>query len=105
MSNDFIDLMVQIEAEAAAEGPEGIARSNELRARYRLANQLITLRREAHFSQRKLASVTGIQQSEISRIERGVLAPNESTGTRLASAFGYELALVPSSRSKERVPG
>jgi hypothetical protein len=34
-----------------------------------------------------------------------VLAPNESTWTRLASAFDYELALVPSSRSKERVPG
>jgi predicted XRE-type DNA-binding protein len=96
MSNDFSELMASIEAEA--EGPGGIRRLNELRTRYRLANQLITLRRQAKLSQSELARITGILQSEISRIECGVTAPNEGTWARLAEPFGYELALVPSTR-------
>ncbi|MGD0020509.1 MAG: helix-turn-helix transcriptional regulator [Candidatus Limnocylindrales bacterium] len=98
MSNDFSELMASIEAEAGAEGPDGIRRLNELRTRYRLANQLITLRREAKLSQKDLARKTGILQSEISRIERGVTSPNETTWARLAAPLGYELALVPSAR-------
>ena len=103
MSNDFSELMASIEAEAEAEGPDGIRRLNELRTRYRLANQLITLRREARLSQSELAGMTGILQSEISRIARGITAPNENTWARLVAPLGYELALVPSTR-RDPVP-
>jgi ribosome-binding protein aMBF1 (putative translation factor) len=95
MSNDFQDLVAQIEAEATAGGPDAVARLHELRTRYRLANQITGLRRQAGWSQRELSDVTGVKQSEISRIETGVIAPSEGTWTRLAAAFGYELALVP----------
>ena len=99
MSNDFRDFTGSIEAEAEANGPEAVARLNEHRTRYRLASQLLGLRRNAGWSQGRLAIESGIQQSEISRIERGAIAPNEITWARLAAPFGYELALIPAPKS------
>jgi XRE family transcriptional regulator, regulator of sulfur utilization len=99
MRDDFRELMASIEAEAEADGPDAVTRLTELRTRYRLASQLLTLRREAGWSQGELARASGVQQSEISRIERGVIAPSESTWARLAAPFGYELSLVPSKKA------
>ena len=53
---------------------------------------------EVHFaracedmSQVQLASLTGIDQSDISKIERGVANPSVGTLKRIAQALGYEL--------------
>ncbi len=45
------------------------------------------------WSQKTLAAATGIDQSDISKIERGVANPSLSTLTRIANALGAELVV------------
>ena len=52
-------------------------------------------------SQKQLAAATGIDQSDISRIERGVANPSVSTLERIAKALGGQLAIhiaIPTSK-------
>ncbi len=93
----FEDFMREIEAEAAAEGPEAVAQLESLHHRFRLAGELVMLRQAQGISQRKLAEATGVHQSEISRIERGVGNPTEDTLARLGRGLGAHLAFVPDS--------
>lgn len=44
-------------------------------------------------SQKELAALTGIDQSDISKIERGVANPSVSTLERIAKALGGQLAI------------
>ena len=44
-------------------------------------------------SQKQLAAITGIDQSDISKIERGVANPSVSTLERIAKALGGKLAI------------
>ncbi len=60
----------------------------------KVAMQLIALREKHGVSQSELARQTGINQSEISRIERGSGNPTEKTLIRLADALGADLQLV-----------
>jgi transcriptional regulator with XRE-family HTH domain len=87
--------MHQIEAEAQAQGPEAVAQLETLHHRFQLAGELVMLRQAKGFSQRELADETGINQSEISRIERGGLNPTEDTLARIGQALGARLAFVP----------
>ena len=50
-------------------------------------------RAQAGLSQRQLAELTGIDQSDISKIERGVANPSLSTLERIASALGGTLTV------------
>ena len=59
-----------------------------------LGAQLAGLRSELRLSQQRLSEITGIQQSEISRIERGVANPTTLTLARLAGALGLNLSLT-----------
>jgi ribosome-binding protein aMBF1 (putative translation factor) len=61
---------------------------------YDIAGQLIELRERRGLTQAGLAAATGIDQSDISRIERGSANPTEKTLTRLADALGADLRLV-----------
>ena len=90
----FDDFMRDIEAEAEAEGPEAVAHLMSLQHRFQLASELVTLRKTRAVSQRHLAQATGIHQSEISRIERGVGNPNKDTLARLGRALGARLTFV-----------
>lgn len=45
-------------------------------------------------TQKELAAATGIDQSDISKIERGVANPAVSTLARIAEALGAELAIT-----------
>ena len=90
----FDDFMRDIEAEAEVEGPEAVAHLHSLHHRFRLASELVTLRRTRAVSQRQLAEATGIHQSDISRIERGVGNPTEDTLARLGRALGARLTFV-----------
>jgi DNA-binding phage protein len=98
-NTSFDDFMRQIEAEAEAEGPEAVAQLASLHHRFRLAGELVMLRKEKGVSQRQLADATGINQSEISRIERGVGNPTEDTLARIGRALGAHLAFVPDSEA------
>lgn len=50
-------------------------------------------RARAGVSQKKLSELTGIDQSDISKIERGVANPSVSTLERLARAMGMEVSI------------
>jgi DNA-binding XRE family transcriptional regulator len=60
-----------------------------------LGREIASLREQAHMTQKALEEATGIQQSEISRIERGVANPTRDTLVKLGAAFGQRLAFVP----------
>lgn len=84
----------QVVAEAEAEGPEAVAQLRMLEDRYRLASDLIGLRRERCMTQQQLAAASGIRQSEISRIESGHGNPTLRTIGALAHALGAEVRLT-----------
>jgi transcriptional regulator with XRE-family HTH domain len=86
--NDFDQLMAEIEKEAAASGPAAVAQMEAYRDQLRLASEIITLRLEAKLTQKQLADRSGVQQADISRIERGEIAPTGPTFRKLAHALG-----------------
>lgn len=67
----------------------------ELAARADLGAQLAIARTQRHLTQPELSAASGIQQSEISRIERGIGNPTATTITRLATALDLRLVLEP----------
>lgn len=90
----FEELWQEIQDEAKAEGPKAVAELERMQHRFRLGGQLSVLRRRRGLSQSDLAAQTGIDQAEISRIERGVANPTEDTLARLGSALGAKLVFV-----------
>ena len=61
---------------------------------YRLADQVMERQQLLGLAQTELADKTGIDQGDVSRIERGSIFPNEKTLCRLADALGAEWRLV-----------
>jgi len=61
---------------------------------YRLAAQVMDRRQFLGLTQTDLAEKTGIDQGDISRIERGSIFPNEKKLLLLADALGAEWRLV-----------
>jgi DNA-binding XRE family transcriptional regulator len=92
--NDFDRLIDDIEQEAVAEGPEAVAELRALDTRFRLAAELLAARTSAHMTQKELAVRSGVQQAEISKIERGEVVPRVSTMDRLLTPLGHRLAVV-----------
>lgn len=70
----------------------------EINERAELGAVLANARRNRSLTQPALSELTGIQQAEISRIERGAGNPTAATLLRLADALGYKLMLVPDNR-------
>lgn len=91
MGTNFDEFMANDES---MNSPEAKALREVFRPRYQLATQLIALREKRGLSQSELARQTGINQAEISRIERGSGNPTEKTLIRLADALGADLQLV-----------
>lgn len=56
-----------------------------------VANAVAVARAKVGISQKELSAQTGIDQSDISKIERGIGNPSVSTLNRLARAMGMEL--------------
>lgn len=92
--NDFEKLIDEIEQEAVAEGPAAVAELRAFDARFRLAAELLAARTSAHMSQKELAARSGVQQAEISKIERGEVIPKISTMDRLLAPLGRRLAVI-----------
>jgi DNA-binding XRE family transcriptional regulator len=61
---------------------------------YSLAIQIVALREKHGLTQAQLARLSGIDQGDISRIERGSATPNEKTLIRLADALDADVQLV-----------
>lgn len=60
-----------------------------------LGEQLAHRRRTRGLSQRQLAARSGVNQADVSRIERGALSPTTATLERLARALGARLRIEP----------
>jgi DNA-binding XRE family transcriptional regulator len=91
---DFDELIQQIEQEAEAQGPEGIAYLHELRARFQLARELRAAREAHGLTQQRLAELAMVGQAEISRIENGDANPTVATLAQLADPLELDLHLV-----------
>jgi ribosome-binding protein aMBF1 (putative translation factor) len=91
----FDDFMAELEAEARAQRPAAVAELEAFRLHFSLARQLAEQRRARHLTQKQLAAMTGIDQAEISRIERGQANPTTATLGVLARALGVDVKLVP----------
>lgn len=77
-----------------ANSPEALERRAVLAHAYGPATQLIQLRQKRGLTQKSLAALAGIAQSEISRIERGVVHPTDLTLARIAEAMDAEVRIV-----------
>ncbi len=95
MAHAFDDFMKELERETRRAGPAAVAHAEALKAHYKLAVELILLRKQRGLTQRQLSGRTGIQQSEISRIEGGRANPTAATLAALARALGGELRILP----------
>jgi DNA-binding XRE family transcriptional regulator len=100
MSKDFDKLINEIEAEAREDGPEAERHVGELKREFRVANQLIELRRQHGLTQRQLARRSGIDQSEISRIETGVANPTHATLAAIAAPLDAEVGFIPATHAR-----
>ncbi len=89
--NDFDQLIEDIESEAVAEGPAAVSELRAFDERFRLASTLMRARKEAGLTQRELAERSGVQQADISRIERAEVDPQASTLSRLLGPLGRRL--------------
>lgn len=86
--NDDLD----IEVETIYEDGETI-REDKVTV-YQTSSQAVTsARAAAGISQKQLALLTGIDQSDISKIERGVANPSVATLERIAKALGGKLSI------------
>ena len=86
--NDELD----IEAETIyADGRT--VRVEEIPANLMIANAVLSARAKAGISQSELSAATGIDQSDISKIERGVANPSVNTLSRIANALGAKLSV------------
>lgn len=95
MNSKFSEFLEEIEAEARAEGPAAVAELAAFDERYRLAHQLMTRRRELGMTQAHLASLTGIGQADISRIESGRANPTLGTLSAIAHSLCFRLGFIP----------
>lgn len=102
MARKFQDFMREVEAEAHREGPKAVTELAAFDAHFRLAGDLLSLRKARGLTQRQLSDETGIQQSEISRIEAAHANPTMGTVSALARALGAEVRLVTARKRATR---
>jgi transcriptional regulator with XRE-family HTH domain len=105
MSTDFSQLIADIEHEARAEGPRAVRELERFREEFSLASQLIEIRRQGNLSQRDLAKLSGVPQSEISRIETGAGNPTYATITALLRPLGKRIQVVDDRPVAAGAPG
>lgn len=84
--NDDLD----IEAETIYEDGETV-REEKPAAFIMVGNAVAEARAERGLSQKELSGLTGIDQSDLSRIERGIANPSVNTLNRIAQALGATL--------------
>jgi transcriptional regulator with XRE-family HTH domain len=106
VTRKFREFMREVEEEAQREGPQAVAELRAFEAHFKLAAELILLRRQRGLTQRQLSTRSGVQQAEISRIEGGRANPTVTTLSALASALGAELGIrILATSSRKRKPG
>ncbi|CAB4925196.1 unannotated protein [freshwater metagenome] len=94
MSVKFRDYFDEGKSSLGADGREAL---RAIESAYFFAGAVMALRSERGLTQRELAARAGVQQADISRIERGSLAPSTPTLMRILAALGARVVieLVP----------
>ena len=84
---------LDIEAETIYEDGETIE-TKPINIQNASSQAVLSARVKAGLSQKELSELTGIDQSDISKIERGVANPSVATLERIAAAFGGRLMIA-----------
>lgn len=84
--------------------PEGKEAVEVFSHAYAMGTALVEARQERALTQRALAELSGVQQADISRMERGILAPTTSTLLRLVEALDARL-VIELGRANKQMPG
>ena len=86
---------VEVTSERRARlGPDADSQLSVLEKAYEIAMQVVALREQHNLTQAQLAERCGIDQGDISRIERGSTNPTARTLQRIAEALDADLRLV-----------
>ncbi len=99
MGTKFDDYIREVEEKAKAGGPEAVARWEAFNAHYTMAREVRELRKAHKLTQKQLAAASGINQGEISRIERGQTNPTAYTLAALLAPLDAHLGVVRNDRS------
>lgn len=91
MPKTLRDLSRSVEERSRAEGPAAEAELAALRAQARIARIVSERRIDRGLTQQELASLSGIPQSEISKIENARANPTVATLAALARPLGLEI--------------
>ena len=83
-----------VAARRARLDPDAAARGEVLAQAYNIAMQVVELREEHGLTQAQLAKQCGVNQADISRIERGATSPTARTLQRIADALNADVRLV-----------
>jgi DNA-binding XRE family transcriptional regulator len=98
----FSTFMRELEEEARTEGPGAVEELDAFKEHFKLAREFVAVRRDAGLTQRQLAERTGINQSEISDIERGQANPTYHTLQTLAKGLRARLTFVRAPRQPRK---
>jgi predicted transcriptional regulator len=91
MSRNYPEIMSDRRAKLA---PSAVADRAVFEQAYDIALQIVELRERSGFTQAELAERCGVDQGDISRIERGATSPTTKTLQRIARALDADLRLV-----------
>ena len=62
---------------------------------YELIKELVTLRKDKHLSQQKVADSAHVIRETIARIENQITSPQISTLIKILEPLGYTIKIVP----------
>lgn len=91
MAKKFSEYARERRADQSAEGREA---ERVFRAAYAFGRVIYSARKARNLRQSDLAKLSGVAQADISRIERGMIAPTVPTLIKLADALGAQIQFV-----------
>ena len=94
MGKKFADYAAERAQQASPEETAWVEAFDAAYAKRAVGAALATARKARRLNQAELAGRTGMSQGDISKIERGVVAPTAVTLLKMAHALGAELTLV-----------
>lgn len=102
MATKFSDFMRGLETQAEAEGPEAVEELQAFRDHFRFGRELAQARIAMGLTQKKVAQLANVDQSDVSDIERGRSNPTYDTLTRVAMAVEKRIALIDVAPKRRR---
>jgi DNA-binding XRE family transcriptional regulator len=100
MASKYSAFLREIEDETRAHGPHAVKELDTLRAHFRLGRRIAEARLARDLTQKQVAKIAGIDQADVSNIERGVANPTFNTLNALVCAVGMEIDVKKSRRAR-----